>query len=81
MAKTGCVRCLLRDLSIEDKKKIEKYISVIKKEERADEALCKKRLDICLECDRLNQGTCMSCGCYVEFRAAVSASSCPRKKW
>ncbi|MCR4739228.1 MAG: DUF6171 family protein [Lachnospiraceae bacterium] len=81
MAKTGCVRCLLRDLSIEDRKKIEKYISVIKKEERADDALYNKRLDICLKCDRLSEGTCLSCGCYVEFRAATAVSSCPKKKW
>ena len=40
-----------------------------------------RRLDICKDCDKLNAGTCMSCGCYVEIRAAAKISKCPTKKW
>ncbi|MCR5109007.1 MAG: DUF6171 family protein [Lachnospiraceae bacterium] len=81
MSEKICKRCLLRDLSVKDRENIEKYISVIKKEDRTPDELYQKRLGICLECDRLEEGTCLSCGCYVEFRAALRSSACPKKKW
>ena len=37
--------------------------------------------NICKECDKLNAGTCLSCGCYVEIRAAMKQSKCPNRKW
>ncbi|MCR4924607.1 MAG: DUF6171 family protein [Lachnospiraceae bacterium] len=81
MPKSGCIRCLLRDLSEKDKENVEKYISVIKEEDRSSEDEYKRRLDICLMCDKLEEGTCLACGCYVEFRAAGKRAACPKKKW
>ena len=42
-----------------------------------------RRLSICKECDRLLDGMCTVCGCYVEMRAAVTTNCCPavRAKW
>ena len=39
------------------------------------------RLNVCKECDYLNEGTCNACGCYVELRAAAKTGRCPYKKW
>ena len=41
----------------------------------------RKRLDVCKNCDYLNEGTCGACGCYVELRAAARTGKCPYKKW
>ena len=60
---------------------IGKHIDIIRAEDRSSEDLYKSRLDICKECDKLNAGTCLSCGCYVEIRAAMKQSKCPNRKW
>ena len=51
------------------------------KTEKTDEKDYQKRLSICLSCDNLLSGTCLSCGCYVEIRAAIKRGRCPDKKW
>lgn len=77
-----CKRCLIREL---DEKKyheeIEKYINVLGDDMKTPEDEYKRRLSICLECEKLLQGTCLKCGCYVEIRAAAAISRCPGKKW
>ena len=40
-----------------------------------------RRLAICKECEKLNEGTCLACGCYVELRAAAKAAHCSHRKW
>ena len=60
---------------------IKKHTDIIKDEDKSDEATYKKRLNICKECEKLNAGTCASCGCYVEIRAALKRNACPNKKW
>ena len=69
--KRVCVRCLLRDMVDADMAMIEKYKSALKEADMVSDEEYERRLDICGECDRLNAGTCMSCGCYVEIRAAA----------
>ena len=76
-----CKKCLLRDLAEEDQKDLSKYLNAIKPADRASEELYEKRLAVCLECDKLVEATCASCGCYVEYRAYARVSRCPRKKW
>ena len=77
-----CKRCLLRDFDPKAyKETIEDYINRIKASDRTPEELYRERLNICTECDKLNQGTCQSCGCYVELRAASVNAGCPKKKW
>ena len=79
--KRVCVRCLLRDMVDADMAMIEKYKNALKEADMVSDEEYERRLDICGECDRLNAGTCMSCGCYVEIRAAAKISKCPTKKW
>ena len=50
-------------------------------EMKAPDELYAQRLAICEECDRLNQGTCLACGCFVELRAAARKAACPHKNW
>ena len=75
-------RCLLRDFNPNAyKETIEEYINRIKASERTADELYRERLDTCMNCDKLNQGTCNACGCYVELRAASVMARCPKKKW
>ncbi len=76
-----CTRCLLRDMIDGDMEMIEKYKSALKQADQVPDDIYEKRLAVCKECERLNAGTCMACGCYVELRAAMAASHCPKKKW
>lgn len=76
-----CKRCLLREMAEADMAMIDKYKEAIKSEDRVDNTEYERRLAICKECDKLNAGTCASCGCYVELRALATGSRCPGKKW
>ncbi|MCR5223384.1 MAG: DUF6171 family protein [Lachnospiraceae bacterium] len=78
-----CYRCLIRDLiQGEDyEKRIGQYLKVLDEKDRADASLYEQRLETCRSCNRLLDGTCLSCGCYVEIRAAGKTAACPVKKW
>ena len=85
MEKRECRRCLLLKSGDEDNYKlVQQYIAKIKPEEKCDDESYQKRLEICRNCDNLISGTCVKCGCYVEFRAAFRNKKCPdakSKKW
>ncbi|MGN0386459.1 MAG: DUF6171 family protein [Lachnospiraceae bacterium] len=77
-----CRRCLIREMGEEEyHKMIGQYIEFLDRADRAPDELTEKRLEICRECDRLNAGTCLSCGCYVEIRTAIKRAKCPNRKW
>lgn len=76
-----CRRCLIRDLAAEDQKDLQKYLDVIREEDRADKKTYEARLAVCLSCEKMNAATCTACGCYVEFRALPQHARCPDKKW
>ena len=76
-----CKRCLLREMEIEDYKKIEKYKDAIKESERVPKDIYELRLKSCKKCESLYEGTCNACGCYVELRASGIRSNCPHGKW
>ena len=76
-----CTRCLLRDMIDADISMIEKYKAALKPQDTTPKDEYERRLSICTDCDKLNQGTCMSCGCYVELRAAATVARCPNKRW
>lgn len=40
-----------------------------------------RRLKACTECERLADGMCAACGCYVELRAAKATGTCPYDLW
>lgn len=77
-----CTRCLLSDFDREKYEKlIGKSLSDLPPEDLAADDVHDMRLDICRECEKLNQGTCLACGCFVEIRAALVRGKCPYKKW
>lgn len=76
-----CKRCLLRDMSEADLKNIDKYKLAIKPQDRVSEEVYENRLNICKACERLNEGTCNACGCYVEIRALAKNGNCPYASW
>ncbi len=77
-----CRRCLLREQFPAD---YQKYIlSVLNRmsaRERVSDEAYALRLSSCRACNQLQNGTCMSCGCLVEIRAAQKAKRCPDGKW
>lgn len=80
-----CKRCLLLESSKEDVlKDIVEHIKNIPAKDRSPKELYQKRLDACRQCNNLISGTCIKCGCYVEFRAAFLKQKCPdagASKW
>ena len=79
-----CRRCMLEDIG-EDAlvQSLNELMLAMPPEEKSDDMLYASRLDICRNCDELNGGTCMKCGCYVEFRALKKRMHCPlgEEKW
>lgn len=77
----SCLRCiLLQSGEDETYKLILEKIKLLPESKKADDDLYHKRLEICKQCDNLDSGLCLKCGCYVEWRAAVKLSHCPLKK-
>ena len=77
-------RCLLKETDEKELlENIKEYISGLGDDIKAEGELYKKRLSICEKCDKLQNGICLKCGCYVEMRAAVKNNRCPseNKYW
>ena len=80
--KRVCKKCLLSEL--DDKRLLEEIREAVTRlgdNNRVSETEYASRLDVCKNCDYLNEGTCGACGCYVELRAAARTGKCPYKKW
>ena len=77
-----CTRCLLRDMieAGDSMEMIEKYRAAIKEADRVTEEIYESRLSVCQDCEKLNAGTCMACGCYVELRAAARRVTVPEEE-
>ena len=82
MSARRCLRCLLQEFD-EDTyiRTLKAHIERTPAGDRAAPEIYKTRLDTCKSCDRLERGTCLACGCYVELRAASRRSRCPYGKW
>ena len=79
-----CRRCLLSEIGEEALlQSLDELKAALPIDEKADSDEYERRLTICKNCDDLNSGTCMKCGCYVEFRALKKRISCPHenRKW
>lgn len=79
-----CKRCLLAAVGENELlRSLEELKAALPDEEKADTAEYERRLGICRRCDFLNAGTCLKCGCYVEFRALKKKMYCPgeNRKW
>ncbi len=80
-----CRRCLLLESGDRyNYELIREYIKKIRPSERTEAGEYERRLELCRSCDELADGTCLKCGCYVEFRAAFRQQRCPNvknRKW
>ncbi len=82
--KPFCKKCLLADIDFDGLyKEVSDLIAIIPEDKKSDDALYSRRLDICKQCDKLQNGICGECGCFVELRAATKANYCPdcSHKW
>lgn len=78
-----CKKCLLVDMTDEADvlRTVREMIDAMPDDQRADDELYARRLEVCRGCESLLKGTCIRCGCYVELRAAKKHQTCPRKHW
>lgn len=73
-----CKRCLIRETDqAEYYKNMYEYIRLLPEEDKVLSEEYERRLMICKSCDRLFQGMCRLCGCFVEMRAAMKIRGCP----
>lgn len=80
---SGCKRCLLHEMAGKNDviAQVEKTKELLSDDERATDKEYSERLELCKECDKLIDATCLKCGCYVEIRALSKNAHCPAKKW
>lgn len=78
-----CKKCLTRDMIDRDTyfKTLQELIDNIPEGVKTPSDIYEKRLNACLNCERLTDGMCSACGCYVELRAAKCSQKCPYDKW
>lgn len=77
-----CKKCLLRDMTENSYyKNLQEYLEELDEEKKTEDVLYEERLTVCKQCERLVNGLCQACGCYVEMRAAIRTNSCPYDKW
>lgn len=82
MEKKPCLKCLLREMDEEAyMQQLHRYIELLDSDVKTAQKIYEDRLSLCKQCDYLEAGTCLACGCYVELRAAVKKNKCPYKKW
>ncbi len=71
-------RCLLHEAGEKEiAQSIRDYVDSLDETIRTPEDAYRARLDVCLNCPHLLNGTCRLCGCYVETRAAKKNQKCP----
>lgn len=78
-----CKKCLTRDMIDKDTyfQTLQELVANVPESESVSDSLYEERLFICTECERLADGMCRACGCYVELRAKIEKNSCPYEKW
>lgn len=79
----ACKRCLIREMAGNTKvyDTVLQYIENLEEVNRTVASEYEQRLAKCKECERLLDGMCRACGCYVEIRAAVKGNTCPYDCW
>ena len=70
-----CRRCMITGLREEEV--LLRLIDAIEPDRRTPDAEYRRRLAVCETCDKLADGMCRECGCFVLYRAAVATNDCP----
>ncbi|MFC6316077.1 DUF6171 family protein [Lapidilactobacillus achengensis] len=78
----NCVRCdLLDELASQDvAANIAEQLS-LEVGNLVDPEIRDQRLVICQSCPFFQNGTCLKCGCYTQFRASLKNKTCPEGRW
>ncbi len=79
-----CRKCLLREMDEEEYfENLYDYMERLDEDLKVNNEEYERRLSICKDCEKLLNGMCTICGCYVELRALMKKNSCPNveKKW
>ena len=76
-----CKKCFISEQSGKAAEDIRKLLAALPEKEKASHEEYHRRLEICKNCEKLSEGTCLACGCYVELRAAKKDGKCPEKKF
>ena len=78
-----CKRCLTREMAGKERtyETIRQYIENLEERDRAAGEVYERRLEGCKACEKLLEGLCLACGCYVEIRAAKTSQTCPYSRW
>lgn len=73
-----CKRCMIAGLNRDEVLgKLADYIEAIEPSRRTEDTAYRARLAVCEQCPKLSDGMCRECGCFVLYRAAIAANSCP----
>lgn len=73
-----CRKCLIRDLGMNEYfRNLQEYIRNLDPEQKVSDEVYEERLAKCRTCEKLTQGMCRVCGCYVELRGIMKKNSCP----
>ena len=76
-----CRKCLTREMEqTEYFRTLHEYIAHLDADLKVDDEVYEERLALCKECEKLYQGMCRICGCYVELRAVMKKNGCPLVK-
>ena len=76
-----CRKCLTREMEqTEYFRTLHEYIAHLDADLKVDDEVYEERLALCKECEKLYQGMCRICGCYVELRAVMRKNGCPLVK-
>lgn len=77
-----CRKCLTRDMDQQEYfQNLHTYIANLDEDIKAAPILYEERLTVCKQCERLTDGMCRACGCFVELRAAIASNQCPYECW
>lgn len=81
-SKRPCKKCFLEELGNMDLyEQVKQAVEKLPKDAKVSDEDYEKRLNVCRNCDYLNEATCNACGCYAELRAAAVTGKCPYGKW
>lgn len=73
-----CRKCLTREMGRDEYfHSLHEYIENLDADLKVSPAIYEARLAKCKQCEKLLDGMCRICGCYVELRAAMKKNRCP----
>jgi hypothetical protein len=74
--KIKCRKCLLEDMDENDfLRDMRSHIAAYPADKKVSEEEYRQRLAFCKDCEKLVDGMCVLCGCYVELRASTATRS------